>query len=44
MVLNSKDLRNSMGEAGLELAGTMGWEKVAGKIANLYESTLGGDS
>ena len=44
MVLHSKDLRNSMSEAALELAGTMGWDKVAGKIAALYESSLGGDS
>ena len=42
MVLSNKGLRNSMSQASKELAGTMGWDKVAYSMAGLYRSLMSG--
>lgn len=42
MVMQNKGLRKSMSHAALEMAGTMGWDKVAVKVADIYQSLLRG--
>ena len=39
MVFSNGSLRKSMSEAAVEMAGTMGWDKVAVKIWSLYQSS-----
>ena len=38
MVLHNRHLRRSMSKAAVEIASTMGWDRVASQIAHLYQS------
>jgi len=38
MVLRNRHLRESMSKAAVDMASTMGWDRVASNIADLYES------